>query len=192
MIENPQGDREILRRQPGQRRLAHLPGKDFHTLDGRLAERGQDDGLGAPVLALATLDQSREFQRIEQPHDGGPIQRERCGQILLVHRMGRPGDAQQRQPGGLRQAEGLQVAIDRAPPLARGVREKGPEAVALMDRKNGHGNGSNSAWQIDDMPSISRQLIPGEGSRAFRTWMLRHGNKAVFTRIPALAASPAL
>ena len=93
--------------------------------------RDVSNGLWPAVRAfLAPLDMAGCLQRIEQAHDGRTVERQRGGKILLAHRRRRARDIDQRQPGGLGQAEWLQAAIHRTPPLPRRPGDQAAKAVA--------------------------------------------------------------
>ena len=72
------------------------------------------------------------FERIQQTHDRRAVEHQRGGEIFLAHRHRRAGEMDQRQPGGLGQAERLQAAIHRAPPLPSGLGYEARETVAKL------------------------------------------------------------
>jgi hypothetical protein len=117
--------------QPGEGGGAQLAGDILHLPDRGAARRRQVDGADPAVRSLLPpLDEAGGLQPVEQADDGGAVQRQRGGEVLLPHRRRRAGEVEQRQPGGLGQAEGLEPGIHGAPPLPGGTADEAAEGVA--------------------------------------------------------------
>ena len=128
-------------RDAGQQPLAGGAHHLFHLGDGLLAEGREVDGLGAAVGVLQPVDVAGRLQHVEQAHDRGAVEGERGGQVLLAQRLGCARDVQQREPGGLRQAQRLQLLVEDAAPLAGGLAHQGHDGFADAVGARGHGWG---------------------------------------------------
>lgn len=135
-VEDGGGGGEVGFGQACERGGTDFGGGGFDLVDDGEAVAGDGDGLGAAVSGLAAaLNEAGGFQGVEQADDGGAVENERRGEVLLPHRGGGAGEVDERQPSGLGEPERLQAAIDRPAPLAGGAGDEGGEGGA--DRR-GH------------------------------------------------------
>ena len=102
-----------------------------------MAGRRQIDAAGAAVvLVLAPLDQAAALEAVEQAHQRRAFDAERGRQFLLPHAVAQAADIDERPPGRIGQAEGLQLGIDRLPQPPREAGDVEAE-VDLLGMRHG-------------------------------------------------------
>ena len=131
MFQYPDRRLDVLVRQAGQRVAPDAARDRLDLVGDRAAARRQQDDLGPPVVspslrrirpAASRLSSRRTTEELSSDID--------AARSFWRGGVGRAGDMDQRQPGGLGQVEGLQPEIGGAPPLAGGARQQGAEGGA--------------------------------------------------------------
>jgi hypothetical protein len=135
LLQHLAGNSQIRLGQAAQGLLAHLAGHRLDLFDLRLAQRGQQDGLGTSVGGfLPPLDQAQGLQPVEQADHRGTVQRQRGREFLLPQGRRGAGQVQQGQPGGFGQAKGLQAQVNGTAPLSRGQGHHPGKAIPQLLR----------------------------------------------------------
>ena len=147
-FEQAKRTRQILIRHLAEDEVANVLRYALDLIDCPTSARRQHKALRAPVSGvLASLDEARIFERVEQANDRRPIERQGSGQLILPHRSFGPRDPKQGQPGRFRQPIDLQTPVDRTPPFARDMGDERRESSSGVFCRKRHGR--SNRWHIN-------------------------------------------